>query len=277
MSLGRLVAGDLLFPHSGGYTAIREGYNRTRDNTEDHRHSSGAAEQMATVLLVEDARDLAEVIVRELEAAGYQTLHVVDGLAALEAHAREQPELVILDWMLPRLDGLEVLRRLRQSAPTPVLMLTARSEETDRVVGLEVGADDYLTKPFSMRELVARVRALLRRAELIRQTLTADRSAAGEVLCRGTLQLDPQAHVATISGETLDLSPTEFALLHLLLRSPGRAFSRAYLLDTVWGETYVGGDRSVDNTVLRLRKKLGAVGEDIETVWGIGYRLRPQG
>ncbi len=231
---------------------------------------------MATVLLVEDARDLAEVIVRELEAAGYQTLHVVDGLAALEVHAREQPELVILDWMLPRLDGLEVLRRLRQSAPTPVLMLTARSEETDRVVGLEVGADDYLTKPFSMRELVARVRALLRRAELIRQTLTADRSAAGEVLCRGTLQLDPQAHVATINGETLDLSPTEFALLHLLLRSPGRAFSRAYLLDTVWQESYVGGDRSVDNAVLRLRKKLGSVGEAIETVWGVGYRLRPE-
>ncbi len=231
---------------------------------------------MATVLLVEDARDLAEVIVRELEAAGYQTLHVVDGLAALEVHAREQPELVILDWMLPRLDGLEVLRRLRQSAPTPVLMLTARSEETDRVVGLEVGADDYLTKPFSMRELVARVRALLRRADLIRQTLYADRATAGEVLCLGTLQLDPQAHVATINGETLDLSPTEFALLHLLLRSPGRAFSRAYLLDTVWQESYVGGDRSVDNAVLRLRKKLGTMGETIETVWGVGYRLRPE-
>jgi DNA-binding response OmpR family regulator len=231
---------------------------------------------MATILLVEDARDLAEVILRELEAAGYRTLHVVDGLAALEAHAREQPELVILDWMLPRLDGLEVLRLLRQSAPTPVLMLTARSEETDRVVGLEAGADDYLTKPFSMRELVARVRALLRRAELIRQTLNADRAAAGEVLCQGALQLDPQAHVATVSGEILDLSPTEFALLHLLLRSPGRAFSRAYLLDTIWQESYVGGDRSVDNAVLRLRKKLGSMGEVIETVWGVGYRLRPE-
>src|SRR5579883_2752051 len=232
---------------------------------------------MTTILLVEDKLDLAQVIARELTAENYTVYHAGDGLAALDTHAREHPDLVILDWMLPRLDGLEVLRRLRQSAPTPVLMLTARSEETDRVVGLEVGADDYLTKPFSMRELVARVRALLRRADLIRQTLYADRATAGEVLCLGTLQLDPQAHVATINGETLDLSPTEFALLHLLLRSPGRAFSRAYLLDTVWGETYVGGDRSVDNTVLRLRKKLGAVGEDIETVWGIGYRLRPQG
>jgi DNA-binding response OmpR family regulator len=231
---------------------------------------------MTTILLVEDARDLAQVIVRELEAAGYRALHVIDGLSALEAHSREQPDLVILDWMLPRLDGLEVLRRLRQSAPTPVLMLTARSEETDRVVGLEVGADDYLTKPFSMRELVARVRALLRRAELIRQTLSADRSDAGEILCRGALQLDPQAHVALLYAEPLDLSPTEFALLHLLLRSPGRAFSRAYLLDTIWRESYVGGDRSVDNAVLRLRKKLGPLGEAIETVWGVGYRLHPE-
>jgi DNA-binding response OmpR family regulator len=233
-------------------------------------------ETTPTVLLVEDAADLAQVIARELESAGYRVARAADGLAALETHARERPDLVILDWMLPRLDGLEVLRRLRQAAPTPVLMLTARSEEMDRVVGLEVGADDYLTKPFSMRELVARVRALLRRAELIRQTLTADREANGEVLSRGPLRLDPQAHMATLDGDLLDLSPTEFALLHLLLRSPGRAFSRAYLIDTVWRETYVGGDRSVDNVVLRLRKKLGLLGEAIETVWGVGYRLAPE-
>src|SRR5712691_5600530 len=130
---------------------------------------------MTTILLVEDAYDLAQVIIRELEASGYSVLHASDGLTALQLHANEQPALVILDWMLPKLDGLEVLRRLRQSAPTPVLMLTARGEETDRVVGLELGADDYLAKPFSMRELMARVRALLRRAELIRQTLSADR------------------------------------------------------------------------------------------------------
>jgi DNA-binding response OmpR family regulator len=231
---------------------------------------------MTTILLVEDAYDLAQVIIRELETSGYGVLHATDGLSALQLHATDQPAMVILDWMLPKLDGLEVLRRLRQVAPTPVLMLTARGEETDRVVGLELGADDYLTKPFSMRELVARVRALLRRAEMIQQILNLDHDATGGLLNYDLLYLDPQAHLVTLARVSLDLSPTEFALLHLLLRSPGRAFSRAYLLDTVWGESYVGGDRSVDNTILRLRKKLGSLGEAIETVWGVGYRLRPE-
>lgn len=230
---------------------------------------------MTTILLVEDANDLAQVIIRELESIGYRVLHASNGVAALQIHAAEQPALVILDWMLPSLDGLEVLRRLRQSAPTPVLMLTARGEETDRVVGLELGADDYLTKPFSMRELMARVRALLRRAALVQQILKADHNSIDEEpLNYYMLRLDPQAHLATLAGIALDLSPTEFALLQLLLRSQGRAFSRSYLLDTVWGETYIGGDRSVDNTVLRLRKKLGSLGDAIETVWGVGYRLR---
>ena len=231
---------------------------------------------LTTILLVEDAYDLAQVIARELEANGYQVLLASDGWQALTLHASAQPGLVILDWMLPGLDGLEVLRRLRQSAPTPVLMLTARSEETDRVVGLELGADDYLTKPFSMRELLARVRAQLRRAELVQQMIQADQSNAEGPLSYNSLVLDPQAHRAMLDQKPLDLSPTEFALLQLLLRSPGRAFSRAYLLDTVWGETYIGGDRSVDNTVLRLRKKLGPLGEAIETVWGIGYRFQPE-
>jgi DNA-binding response OmpR family regulator len=127
-----------------------------------------------------------------------------------------------------------------------------------------------------MRELIARVRALLRRAELVQQILNADHNGLDSALSHGQLFLDPQAHLATLQGVSLDLSPTEFALLHLLLRSPGRAFSRAYLLDTVWGQTYTGGDRSVDNTVLRLRKKLGSLGEKIETVWGVGYRLRSE-
>jgi DNA-binding response OmpR family regulator len=229
-----------------------------------------------TILVVEDAAELAPLIVRELEAAGFATRHAADGLTALEVHASTLPDAVILDWMLPKLDGLEVLRQLRRTAATPVLMLTARDDVADKVAGLEVGADDYLTKPFTMEELIARVRALLRRSELIRQTLSADRSGAAETLTRGALGVDPEAHQATLEGMTLDLSPTEFALLCLLLKSPGRAFSRAYLLDTLWQEAYIGGDRSVDNVVLRLRKKLGAMGDEIETVWGVGYRLRPE-
>jgi DNA-binding response OmpR family regulator len=229
-----------------------------------------------TILVVEDAPELAPLVVRELHAAGFATLHAADGLTALEIHASTLPDAIILDWMLPKLDGLEVLRQLRRTAATPVLMLTARDDVADKVAGLEVGADDYLTKPFTMEELIARVRALLRRSELIRQTLSTDRSGAAETVVRGALRVDPEAHQATLEGMALDLSPTEFALLCLLLKSPGRAFSRAYLLDTLWQEAYIGGDRSVDNVVLRLRKKLGAMGDEIVTVWGVGYRLRPE-
>ena len=229
-----------------------------------------------TILLVEDTRELAQVIARELEAAGYRVLRASDGRSALDRHARERPDLILLDWMLPAgPSGLDVLREVRQTAATPVLMLTARGEEADRVIGLELGADDYLPKPFSMRELVARVRALLRRDELLRQTIAADRQPAAVTVTHGPLRLDPERHLAELAGEPLDLTPNEFALLHLLARSPGRAFSRSYLLDTVWGQDYVTGDRAVDNVVFRLRKKLGPLGEAIEAVWGVGYRLRP--
>jgi DNA-binding response OmpR family regulator len=226
------------------------------------------------ILLVEDERKLAQVIAGELRAAGYEPLHAADGLAALELFARHAPDLVILDWMLPGLDGLDVLRRIRQGgSAVPVLMLTARSEEMDRVIGLEVGADDYLTKPFGMRELVARVRALLRRLEHVQRVLEADRRIEAQAVRYGGLCLDPEAYTATMDGQPLDLTRTEFDLLHLMMRNPGRAFSRAYLLDAVWGENYVSGDRSVDNAVLRLRRKLGPMGDAIETVWGVGYRL----
>ncbi len=227
---------------------------------------------MVKVLLVEDEINLAQVILRELEAAGYAAFHAADGQLGLEMYESHRPDLVILDWMLPKRDGLDVLRQIRQHAATPILMLTARSEEIDRVVGLEVGADDYLTKPFSMRELLARVHAMLRRVELIQQTLQADFHPEPTVLTYQALTLEPEAHCATLHGSLIDLSPTEFALLHLLLRNPGRAFSRAYLLDTVWKEPYMSGDRSVDNAMLRLRKKLGDLGDAIETVWGVGYR-----
>lgn len=228
---------------------------------------------MTTILLVEDSRELAVVIDRELEAAGYRVVRVDDGRAAIDAIDVEPPDLVVLDWMLPKLDGLDVLRELRQFSAIPVLMLTARGEEADRVIGLELGADDYLSKPFSMRELIARVRALLRRSHFLRQTIQADQSDDRARASYRGMTLDQEQHLATLHGRELELTPNEFALLHLLLRNPGRVFSRDYLIETVWADQFVG-DRSVDNVVLRLRKKLGTEGDSIETVWGIGYRLR---
>lgn len=229
---------------------------------------------MTTILLVEDAPDLAQLISRELETLDYDIVQARDGLAALQQFEQRAPDLIVLDWMLPRMDGLEVLRRIRQSSAVPVLMLTARGEETDRVVGLEMGADDYLTKPFSMRELVARIRALLRRAERIREMLAADRASGDHTIQWHGLELDPAAFQAALDGEPLELTRTEFELLHLLLRNRGRTFSRSYLLEAVWHETYFEGDRSVDNAVLRLRKKMGRLGDALDTVWGVGYRLR---
>lgn len=227
---------------------------------------------MKSILLVEDTPELVEVIMRELTAAGFQMLHAGDGAMALHLHHQAAPDLIILDWMLPVMDGLEVLRKIRQHATTPILMLTARDEETDRVIGLELGADDYLTKPFSMRELIARVRALMRRAEYISQTIASDQAQETTMLHVGALTIDPTGYLATLNGLPLDLTRTEFMLLNLLVRNPGRAFSRDYLLDAVWGQSYIEGDRAVDNAILRLRKKLGTMGEAIDTVWGIGYR-----
>ena len=233
---------------------------------------------MPTILLVEDTQSLAQVIIRELEAQNYRVLHASDGLTALRLHQQEQPDVVVLDWMLPGLDGLEVLRRMHQNATTPILMLTARGEEVDRVLGLELGADDYLTKPFSMRELIARIHVLFRRVEQIRQIVRTDQTGHEHKVVRyGPLILDPHAYIVTLDEAEIELSMHEFEILHLLLRSPGRTFSRSYLQETIWKNSYLDGDRSVDNAMLRIRKKLGLLGARIETVRGIGYRLRREG
>ena len=228
---------------------------------------------MSTILLVEDTRELARLIRVELESNGYTVTLAEDGEQALQLFGKSAPDLVILDWMLPKVDGLEVLRRIRQNSAIPVLMLTARREETDRVIGLEVGADDYLTKPFGMRELVARVHAQLRRNELIQSVLSSDKAGHDTPFKCGPLELDPSAYSASLNDESLDLTRTEFNLLSLLARNPGRVFSRNYLLETIWGGAYVSGDRSVDNAILRLRRKLESLGDSIETVWGVGYRF----
>jgi DNA-binding response OmpR family regulator len=229
---------------------------------------------MSRILVIEDDPELRRLLQRELSASGYEVLMAEDGETGVQVHASTAPDLVILDWMLPGIDGLDVLRAVRRSSTTPVLMLTARGEEVDRVIGLELGADDYLPKPFGIRELLARVRALIRRVEIVRTTILSDRESHSQPLSYGDLTLDPGAHSVSLNGEAVDLSKTEFELLHLFLRNQGRAFSRAYLLETIWEVREVPGDRSVDNAILRLRRKLGVMGAAIETVWGVGYRLK---
>lgn len=224
---------------------------------------------MATILIVEDEHELASLLRRQLEGEGHTALVAYDGPTALIIAAQTTPDLVILDWMLPGLDGLTVMRRLRERSTVPVLMLTARDDEADRVLGLEVGADDYMTKPFSLRELMARVRAMLRRVEL----LTRPAAEAMAPISLGQLTVDPVARRVTVGGEPVELTVKEYDLLLLLARHPARSFSRAYLLDHIWGVDYEGGDRTVDAHIVRLRRKLGEVGERITTVWGVGYRL----
>lgn len=226
---------------------------------------------MPTVLLVEDEYELAALVRRQLEGEGYTTLVAHDGKLALILAQQMTPDLIILDWMLPELDGLAVCRKLREHSIVPILMLTARAEEADRVLGLEVGADDYLAKPFSLRELMARVRALLRRVEFARR----EEGAPTELIALGALHIDGQARRVTIDGALVDLTVKEYDLLLILAQHPGRTFSRSYLLDRVWGADYEGGDRTVDTHMMRLRRKLGAQGERISTVWGIGYRFDP--
>ncbi len=227
------------------------------------------------ILLVEDNAQLASTILDQLSKEGYAARWAADGLEALAMFRRAEPDLILLDWMLPKLSGLDVLKQIRTISPVPVLMLTARTDETDRVVGLELGADDYVAKPFGMRELLARIRALFRRLEHVQQIVAGDRLGVFQTVeYQGRLRLEPDGYEAYLDSERLDLTRTEFDLLVLLASNPGRAFSRDYLIEVVWGETRVTGDRSVDNAMSRLRRKLGDLGEAIEAVWGVGYRLR---
>ncbi|MFN2109611.1 MAG: response regulator transcription factor [Anaerolineae bacterium] len=227
---------------------------------------------MPTVLIVEDEHNLCHLIRDNLQEQGYQVLQAFDGPSALTIASDAAPDLVILDIMLPGIDGLEVCRRLRQDSIVPILMLTARAEEIDRVLGLELGADDYLTKPFSMRELKARVRALLRRIEMMQTT----NLPANQVVTFAGLHLDPVSYEARQDNQSIDLTSKEFALLYLLVRHPGRVFSRAYLLDEIWNYEAAAYDRTVDTHIYRLRQKLGAeseIAQRIVAVRGIGYKF----
>jgi DNA-binding response OmpR family regulator len=227
---------------------------------------------MASILVVEDESALNDLIRAELETEGHTVRQAHDGPTALRLVREQAPQLVILDWMLPGLDGLSVCRQLRQEHLMPIIMLTARSEEVDRVLGLEVGADDYLVKPFGMRELLARTRAALRRVELESKR---GQGAAGEgkVINHGPLRVEPDSHRATLDGVELPLTPKEFEILVLFTSNPGRAFNREFLIERIWGGDFEGFDRAVDNHIRRLRQKLGAYGDKITTVWGVGYRF----
>lgn len=184
--------------------------------------------------------------------------------------ASEQPDLVVLDVMLPGKDGFEVCRELRRTTAVPIIMLTARDDDVDKILGLELGADDYLTKPFNPRELVARIKAILRRMDRINRLDT-------EVITRGRIQLDLDRHQVTAGGQAVDLTPKEFELLELLIKNPGRVFSREILLERLWGYDFFGGSKTIDVHIRRLREK---VEEDpsspthILTVWGVGYKFR---
>jgi DNA-binding response OmpR family regulator len=218
------------------------------------------------VLVVEDERTIAEAIAARLEAEGFAVDQAHDGLVALERAVAWHPELVVLDVMLPGLDGHEVCRRLQADRPVPVLMLTARDDETDLLVGLGIGADDYMTKPFSMRELVARIRVLLRRVERARSA----GPSAPSISLNG-LRIDGAGRRVWSHGDEVHLTPTEFDLLSCLAATPGTVLSRESLLAEVWGWADASGTRTVDSHVKSLRRKLGA--DLVRTVHGVGYAL----
>ncbi len=232
---------------------------------------SAVSEQ--TILVVDDEEAIAEAVRARLESEGYRVIAAADGPEAIEAHAEHRPDLVVLDLMLPGMDGLEVCKQIQRDGWTPVLMLTARTEEADKVAGFAVGADDYLTKPFSLRELTVRVRAILRRVERIRGV--ADQPS-GQIERHGMMIDDARRRIEVDGGE-IGLTPLEFEILLALARDPGVVMSREALMDRVWGYRDYAGGRVVDSHVARIRRKLGEDGNDprfIRTVHGVGYAFK---
>ena len=220
-----------------------------------------------TILIIEDDQDIRELLTYNLQKEGYATLDSGDGKAGLEIARLKLPDLILLDLMLPSLDGLSVCRELERGQSTasiPIIMLTAKGEEMDRVVGLELGADDYMVKPFSIRELLLRIRNILKRNANV---------ATDECLVRYGVSLDPGAHKATVEGVNISLTATEFRLLENLLRHAGQVRTREQLLDDVWGYHFEGYARTVDTHMRRLRTKLGSAADLLETVRGVGYRF----
>jgi DNA-binding response OmpR family regulator len=226
------------------------------------------AAQAQTVLVVEDESSIASFVALYLKNAGYGVSTVGTGREALDRVAADSPVLVVLDLMLPDIDGIEVCRLIRQRSDVPVLMLTARDEDIDKIIGLEVGADDYLTKPFNPRELVARVKSILRRAT------PEPRDKPTAHLSHGELHIDAGRREVRVGDEEIQLAPKEFDLLWELLDHRGLVLTRDQLLERVWGYTFAGDTRTVDVHVRQLRRKLGDA-SPIVTVWGVGYKVSP--
>lgn len=223
---------------------------------------------MTTILVVDDDPGIVKVVRAYLEKAGFQVLVAYDGKKALHIARHDKPHLVILDLMLPEMDGWDVCRALRRESDVPIIMLTARVEDTDKLIGLELGADDYVTKPFSPQELVARVRAVLRRVEGM--------PAKPDRISRGEITVDLSRHSVTVGDEPLDLTPTEFDLLATLMQDPGRTFTRSQLLEQTQGYAYEGYERTIDVHIKNLRQKIEtdpSNPQHIKTVYGVGYRF----
>jgi two-component system OmpR family response regulator len=228
------------------------------------------------VLLVEDDRTLLDVLKYNLTKEGHDVITACDGVEALNMARDKKPDLIVLDVMLPKLDGFEVCRILRRETTTPILMLTAKASETDKVVGLELGADDYMTKPFSMREFLARIKAMLRRSEMMKMVESSAKETTPSIIKVGGLEIDFARHKVSQSGTTIDLSPKEFDLLAFLLKNREQVFSRDQLLEKVWGYDYAGDTRTVDVHIRWLRQKIEsdpANPRHLLTVRGIGYKF----
>jgi len=224
-----------------------------------------------TILIADDEPQLVKVVRGYLEQAGFRVVTAGDGPTALAQYKHEKPDLVLLDLNIPGMDGLDVARKLRAASNVPIIMITARVEETDRLIGLELGADDYVLKPFSPREVVARVRAVLRRSEA--------QPAAPEVIRVADIVIDLTRHTVTRGGESIDLTPTEFGLLAAMAREPGRAFTRLQLLEAAQGDAFEGYERTVDAHIKNLRAKLERdpkKPEYIVTVFGVGYKFNAE-
>lgn len=222
-----------------------------------------------TILVVDDEQRIIDLAQMYLEQEGYHVTSENDGSTAFRRILHDKPSLVVLDLMLPGMDGLEICRRVRAESDVPIIMLTARNDDIDKIVGLELGADDYLTKPFNPRELVARVKAILRRSD--RKSTTDAISTTAVTI--DNMTIDTERRMVQIDGSTVELRMKEFDLLFLLAKNPGRVFSREKLLEIVWGYDFAGETRTVDVHVAHLRHKLKAMKPTIDTVWGVGYKL----